>query len=425
MFHALSSGPVPSGVAVIRISGPGTLALIAQLTGAPLPPPRTAMLRSISADGRLIDRPLILIFPAPHSFTGDDVAEIHAHGSPAVVAAILALLAQHGSTPAEPGQFSRRAFENGRMDLTQAEALADLIAAETDAQRDQALANAGGRLRQLADDWRHRLIALMANIEAHLDFADEGDVADSAAHNLAPATSGIAALAHDIQTALATAPMAERIRQGLSIAIIGPPNAGKSSLMNALARRDVAIVTPIAGTTRDLIEVQLNLAGRPITLIDTAGLRDTQDPVEAEGIARARARAASADLVLNMGDTPVANSLRLVNRIDESGLPAGFHNGCAHISATSGAGLAELEQWLADWASDRIPAGEPPVVTSARQAHLLGETLGFLRAAIAESDPVLQAESLRSAADSLGRLTGRIDPEQVLGAIFSRFCIGK
>lgn len=429
MFHALSSGPPPSGVAIIRISGAGTPDLIRRLTnGARLPPPRAAMLRSIHAaqTGQLLDRSLLILFPGPNSFTGEDSAEIHCHGSPAIVSAILATLSQLGSRPAEAGEFTRRAFENGRIDLTQAEALADLIAAETDAQRDQALANAGGRLRALADGWRQRLIECMADIEAHLDFADEADVTSSAAGNLAPASRAIDQLHAEIAAALASAPVAERIRLGLAIAIIGPPNAGKSSLLNALARRDAAIVTPIPGTTRDLVEVHLNLAGRPAILIDTAGLRDTTDPVEAEGIARARTRAATADLVLNLG-APVdkANWLNIKNKIDQSADQPGIRNGTAHIAATTGAGLAELEQWLADWAEQRIPSGEPPAVTTARQAHLLEETRAFLAEAMLEPDPVLRADSLRAAAAALGRLTGHIDPEQVLGEIFGRFCIGK
>ncbi|MFN3371147.1 MAG: tRNA modification GTPase, partial [Sphingomonadaceae bacterium] len=280
----------------------------------------------------------------------------------------------------------------------------------------QAIAQAGGRLRDKAEAWREALIALMAEVEADLDFADEGDVAST----LAAVTPALRALAADIRTALATAHVGERIRQGLTIAIVGPPNAGKSSLLNALARREVAIVTPRAGTTRDVIEVHLDLGGRPATLLDTAGLRDTDDPVEAEGIARARARAAAADLVLDLGPGGT-----VVNRIDETGEAPGWHDGKIHVSAKTGAGLAELEAWLAAWAAEAIPAGEPPSVTSARQAALLQETLGALEAAQAEADPVLVAESLRAAAHSLGQLTGRIDPESVLGAIFGRFCIGK
>jgi tRNA modification GTPase len=424
MIFALSSGPPPSGVAIIRLSGHGVFDAVRLLTGTRrLPTPRTAMLRSIvhPRTQQLIDKALVLIFPGPESFTGEDMAELHCHGSPAVIAAVQQACLAAGLRPAEPGEFTARAFRHGKLDLTQAEALADLIAAETEAQREQALANAGGRLRDQADQWRETLIGLMADIEADLDFADEADVATSRAR---PA---IAALATAVRAALQAAPIGERVRHGLAIAIAGPPNAGKSSLLNALARREVAIVTPTPGTTRDIIEVHLDLAGRPATLLDTAGLRETGDPVEAEGIARARARAGAADLVLNLGPDPIAakQSLRIVNRIDETGEAPGLHHGALYLSARTGAGIPELEQWLADWAAQAIPTGEPPLVTTARQAHLLRETLHELESAAPHTDPLLAAEHLRAAAHALGRLTGRIDPEAVLGAIFSRFCIGK
>ncbi|MBS3960339.1 MAG: tRNA uridine-5-carboxymethylaminomethyl(34) synthesis GTPase MnmE [Sandarakinorhabdus sp.] len=424
---ALSSGALPAGVAVVRLSGPDSLDIVRRLSGgACLPPPRTAMLRSIIAEGsdQLIDKALVITFPAPNSFTGENVAEIHCHGGIAVVAALQQALMRAGARPAEPGEFTRRAFESGRIDLTQAEALGDLIEAETDAQREQALSQAGGRLRDLADEWRERLVELMAGMEADLDFADEGDVVTEAeaTPGKGPPGAGIGVLAEAVRTALATAPVAERIRQGLTIAIVGPPNVGKSSLLNALARRDVAIVTPHAGTTRDVLEVHLNLGGRSAVLLDTAGIRETDDPVEAEGISRARARAATADLVLDLGDGENAN---IVNRIDEIGVTPGWRGGRLYLSARTGEGLAELEAWLSAWAAGQIPSGEPPVVTTARQSHLLQETLACLVEAERECDPVLVAESLRSAAHALGRLTGRIDPETVLGAIFSRFCIGK
>ncbi len=420
-IHALSTGTLPSGVAVVRLSGEGAFAIAERLTGgvAKLPPPRTAMLRSIYAPGsnQLIDKALLITFPGPNSFTGEDVCEFHCHGSPAVISSLLRSLATHGSRPAEPGEFTRRAFLHGRMDLTQAEALSDLIVAETDAQRDLALANSGGRLREQAQGWREQLIDILADIEADLDFADEGDVSDVADR---PAGRQLAVLIASLESALSTAVIAERIRHGLTIAIVGPPNAGKSSLMNALARRDVAIVTPHAGTTRDVLEVHLNLAGRPAILLDTAGLRETCDPIEAEGIARARARAQSADLLLDLGEK---GNIR--NKIDENDLLPGQHDGRFHVSALTGAGLQELEAWLAAWAAEQIPAGEPPLVSTERQRQLVAETLSFAAEAATQADPVLAAESLRSAANALGRLTGQIDPETVLGAIFGRFCIGK
>jgi tRNA modification GTPase len=431
-IFALASGPPPSGIAVIRLSGPASFDIVRKLAGTRrLAADRTAILRTLYRphDHQPIDRALILIFAGPASFTGEDVAELHCHGSPAVVAAASQALASLGARPAEPGEFTARAFTNGRIDLTQAEALADLVAAETDAQRDQALANAGGRLRTLADQWRTRLLTEMAELEAQLDFADESDVpnlppeggatrGEAAAEGLSP--SPIQTLSTEIRTALRTAPLAERIRQGLTIAIVGPPNAGKSSLLNALARRDAAIVTPHAGTTRDILEVHLDLAGRPATLLDTAGLRETSDPIEAEGIARARARAAHADLVLDL--SPTGN---IQNRIDETGDPPGWHQGKLHLSAKTGAGLPDLEAFLIRWAAEQIPSGEPPTITTTRQRHLLEATAAALDEATTAQEPVLAAESLRQAAHTLGRLTGLIDPEEVLGAIFSRFCIGK
>jgi tRNA modification GTPase len=422
-IYALSSGPLPSGVAVIRVSGPDSFAIAGRLLGpAGLPPARQAQLRALKhpGTGQLLDKALVIAFPGPNSFTGEDSVELHCHGSVAVVAAVQQALGDAGAQPAEAGAFTRRAFQQGRLDLTQAEALSDLIAAETEAQRELALSGAAGALRDRATAWREQLIGLMAWLEAHLDFADEGDISDMGEGAAAPARAGIAALAAEIEAALAKAPIAERIRHGLTIAIVGPPNAGKSSLLNALARRDVAIVTPHAGTTRDILEVHLNLAGRPAVLLDTAGLRDTTDPIEAEGIARARARTATADLILNLG--PGGN---IRNKIDESGQAPGWQGETLHLSAATGAGLPELEAWLEAWASTEIPKGEPPLVTTARQQALLAETLQRLHEANAETDPVLTAESLRSAAHSLGRVTGQIDPEAVLGAIFSRFCIGK
>lgn len=419
-IYALSSGLPPCGVAVIRLSGKGALELAGRLmAGQQMPRPRMASLRKLlrPADGKLLDEALVLIFPAPASFTGEDVVELHCHGSIAVIAAVQRALADLGARPAEPGEFTRRAFETGRLDLTQAEALADLIAAETESQRDQALAQAGGRLRGVAEQWRQQLIERIADLEADLDFSDEADVAGHADDR---SRKLIMELADAMCDALSTAPLAERIRHGLTIAVVGPPNAGKSSIVNALIGREAAIVTPVAGTTRDVIEVHLDLAGRAAVLLDTAGLRETDDPVEAEGIRRALARAAQADLVLDLG--PDGN---IVNRIDECGLAPGVRDGRIFLSARTGEGLEDLRGWLADWAMRQIPAGEQPLVTTDRQRLLLQETLERTRDAAAEVDPVLSAEALRGAAVALGRLTGQIDPEAILGAIFTRFCIGK
>lgn len=417
-IHALSSGPVPAGVAVIRLSGDGAFAIIQNLIAyQSLPADRTAMLRSIYAakSTEVIDRALVLLFSGPHSFTGEDVAEIHCHGGPAVVSAILQALSALGSRPAEAGEFTRRAFLNGRMDLVEAEALGDLIAAETELQRRFAIAPDRGRLRDQTSHWRARIVEILAQLEAELDFADEGDVTAAIA-----AEATIAAIAAELRAAAAGAGVAERIRGGLSIAIVGPPNAGKSSLLNALARRDVAIVTPHAGTTRDIVEVHLDLGGRAATIADTAGLRETDDPVEAEGIARARARAAAADLRLDLGKNG-----NIVNKIDESGVAPGFRDGRFFLSARTGAGLASLEKFLVQWARDSLPATELPLVATARQLAVMTAAIEALEEAGRQADCVLRAESLRRAVLAFDRLTGRINAEEVLDQIFSRFCIGK
>lgn len=418
-IYALSSGSTPSGVAVIRLSGANSLEIARLLCGGKLPKPREARVRTLKrpADGAPLDSALVIPFPGPASFTGEDSVEFHCHGSSAVVSAVLDALKILGARPAEAGEFTRRAFESGRLDLTQAEALSDLIVAETEAQRELALAGAGGRLREKADSWRDRLMMIMAEIEADLDFSDEGDVAADLALQV---KANLSALIAEMEAALSGVGIAERIRHGLTIAVIGPPNAGKSSLVNALARRDVAIVTPHAGTTRDVLEVHLNLGGMAAVLLDTAGLRETHDPIEAEGIRRALERAGRADLVLDLG--PDGN---LVNKIDETDAKPGWRESRLYLSAKSGAGLDLLEAWLIDWASQQAPSGEPPLITTARQQALLEDGVQALKEGEKQSDPVLLAESMRVAAHSLGRITGRIDAESILGTIFGRFCIGK
>ncbi|MFC3714419.1 tRNA uridine-5-carboxymethylaminomethyl(34) synthesis GTPase MnmE [Sphingoaurantiacus capsulatus] len=422
-IYALSSGRPPAGVAIVRMSGPRALDALALLAGRQ-PEPRMATLTPLRdpADGSLIDQALVLSFPAPASFTGEDVAELHVHGGVAVVEALLAALGRiEDFRLAEPGEFSRRAFDNGKLDLTQAEGLSDLIAAQTDAQRRLALAQAGGRLRDKAEGWRSAIIALLASVEADIDFSDEGDVSSS---DPAPA---IERLRDDIGRLLDDGRIGERLRDGLAIAVVGAPNVGKSSLINALARRDVAIVTDIAGTTRDVIEVPLNLGGVPATLIDTAGLRETDDIIEREGIRRARARADAADLVLHVVDRPEMAPLGqvVVNKIDASGQAPGQRGGDLYVSAKSGAGVDTLEKWLVDWAISAVRTDEPPLITRERQRLALGQAVERLDDALAEPDLVLRAESLRLAARSLGRVTGRVDVEDILGEIFGRFCIGK
>lgn len=373
-----------------------------------------------------IDQALVLRFDAPASFTGEDVVELHVHGGRAVVAALFAVLGRiEGLRLAEPGEFTRRAFDNGRLDLSQAEGLADLIAAETDMQRVQALAQAGGRLRGQVEQWRARLVAILADIEALIDFAEEeAEVAAGVTATLDP----IDALRADICAALATAALGERLRDGFTIVISGAPNVGKSSLLNALAGRDVAIVTPVAGTTRDIIELPLDLGGIAAVLVDTAGLRDTDDVVEAEGIRRARARAAEADLVLNLvlpGMEAASTGLAIVNKSDLADGFIGWRDGVLHMSAATGAGIDQLLVYLRAWAAAQVPAHEPVLVSRARHRDALQLCHDELLHAAGEPDLVLRAESLRLAARALGRITGRVDVEELLDSIFSRFCIGK
>jgi tRNA modification GTPase len=383
--------------------------------------------------GTLLDRGLVLWFPAPSSFTGEDMAELHVHGGRAVVAGVLdAVLSIDGVRLAEPGEFALRAFENGKLDLTEVEGLADLINAETDAQARQALAQAGGSLRTLYEDWRHRLLRAQALTEAGLDFADEADVTAKVATN---ADAVVAELIGQIAPHLADR-RGERLRDGLHVVIAGAPNAGKSSLLNALARRDVAIVSEEAGTTRDIIEVHLDLDGLPVILTDTAGLRRAGGKLEVEGIRRALARAEAADLILWLIDTtkPVsappdaltrgqAPILPVRNKIDLA--PVSAAEGVS-LSAKTGEGIDTLVAELKARAHESLAAGsESPVVTRARHRAELEAALVALERFRTAGAPELKAEELRIAARHLGRLTGRVDVDEVLGAIFSEFCIGK
>ncbi len=295
-IFALSTGRPPAAIAVVRISGPAARTALEKLVGK-IPAPRVATFATLrSAAGSVIDDAVVLYFPQPHSATGEDVAELQLHGSRAVLAALFDELGRiDGMRPAEAGEFTRRAFENGKLDLTEAEGLDDLIHADTEAQRRQALRQFKGLLGQRAEDWRRQIIEASALVEAGIDFSDEGDVPDEL---IAPAREKIARLAGEIDDTLVASARSERLREGLVVAIAGPPNAGKSTLLNRLARREAAIVSPYAGTTRDVIEVHLDLDGYPVVLLDTAGIRDTSDPVEEEGVRRARERAADADLVL-------------------------------------------------------------------------------------------------------------------------------
>ena len=431
---ALASGAVPAAIAVIRISGPETRRVLEAFCGG-VPDPRHASLRDIGPP-RLpaIDRGLAIWFPGPASFTGEDMAELHTHGSRAVVSAVIeAVLSLPGTRLAEPGEFARRAFENGKLDLTQVEGLADLISAETEAQRRQALAQAEGSLRTLYEGWRIELLRAQALVEAGLDFADEGDVAADIA---VKADAIVAPLLVSISHHLADR-RGERLRDGVHIVIAGPPNVGKSSLLNALAKRDVAIVSEEAGTTRDVLEVHLDLGGLPVTLTDTAGLREAESKVEAEGVRRALARTEQANVVLWLVDAtapiwelPAALEIRtaicVLNKID---LERGFtpHRDCLQISARTGQGLDRLVEALEEQAAHVAETGlASPLMTRARhRAELEGARVALQRFGQPTLSPELKAEELRIAARHLGRLTGRIDVEEVLGAIFGEFCIGK
>ncbi len=447
-IFALSSGRPPAAIAVVRLSGPQAGGALETLVGH-VPEPRKAALVRVrdSRSGETIDEALALWFPAPHSETGEDVAELQLHGGHAVIAAVLDALGRiEGCRMAEPGEFTRRAFENGRLDLTEVEGLADLIAAETPAQRKQAFRQLKGLIGDRAEAWRRRLIEARALVEARIDFSDEADVPEDL---VGPAIHAAQQLRSEIAGALAGGGRGERMRDGLVVAIAGPPNAGKSTLLNRLARRDVAIVSPYAGTTRDIIEVHLDLEGYPVTLLDTAGIRNSAEPVEQEGVRRARERAADADLVLWVIDgsaadrsvVPEKNLDRskvwlVINKVDlakgqgsEATRRDEYEFTCS-ISATTGAGVDGLVGRLASFAKEYFATVETGIVTRARHRRLFEETVAALDRALAEAakpgeHEELIAEELRSAATALGRLTGRVDVEDILDVIFRDFCIGK
>jgi tRNA modification GTPase len=431
-IFAAASGFGRAAVAVVRISGPETRAILDSLAGG-VPPPRRLSLRTLrDSRGEALDEALVAWMPAPHSFTGEDQAELHIHGGLAVRQAVLGALSRiEGCRLAEAGEFTRRAFLNGRMDLSRVEGLADLIQAETEAQRRQALRQLEGSLGGLVERWREDLIQALALLEAALDFSDEGDVAGPLE---AEATMIATATAAQIDAAIADAGRGERLRDGFTVVLAGPPNAGKSTLLNALARRDVAIVSDVPGTTRDAIEVRCDLGGLPVTLVDTAGLREAAEAVERDGIARTRAHAAAADLVMWLvaPDGPAHNSamphdvavgLRLGTKAD---LGRAYPDDVdMAVSARTGEGIPDLLAELRARAETALGHGDA-VVTRERHRRALeraGEALGRVRPGRLETE--LVAEDVRLALRALGEITGRVDVEDVLDRLFATFCIGK
>ncbi len=430
-IFALASGAGRAAVAVIRVSGPGARLTLQRFSGLD-PKPRFAHYARFRdpESGETLDRGLALFFERPASATGEDCAELHLHGGPAVVGGILAALAREsGLRAAEPGEFARRAFLNRKLDLSQIEALADLIDARTVFQRRQALRLAGGELRREIEAWRAAIVEAMALVESNLDFADEDEVSAVSSEDLA---RRLAPTLASIDKALALAPASERLSEGFLVLILGPPNAGKSTLLNALARREAAIVSEEPGTTRDLIEVDLDLGGLPITLVDTAGLRESENAVERIGVARARARAGEADLILWLSEggaepapdfgPAAAEVLRVATKADA----IAPEPGASAISAREGRGVDALCDEIAKRAGAALGDGGSALISHARQRAELETARARLRTAMErEKAPELVAEDLRLAARALQRIAGSVDAEEVLDLIFSRFCIGK
>lgn len=438
-IFALASGGGRAGIAVIRVSGPEAGLAAMRLTGRRnLPARRLVRCRLEGAAGDALDDALVVRFPAPASFTGEDVIELHVHGGRAVVADTLQTLATcPGLRPADPGEFTRRAFDNGKLDLTAAEGLADLVEAETSAQRRQALRQMQGALAVLYDGWRHRLLAALAHLEAHIDFADE-DLPDGIEARVA---AEVSALAREIEHHLGDRHRGERIRDGVRVAILGPVNAGKSTLLNRLARREAAIVSNEPGTTRDVIDVHLDVGGYAVVMSDTAGLRNAAGAVEAEGVRRSRSAAETADLRLVVFDGAAwpeidsetsrlldRDAIAIVNKSDlgRVPLPADVKgHPLLPVSATTGEGLDDLTGRLEQEVARRFDGGGAPQLTRIRHRQALEACLESLRGSAHARSIELAAEDVRLAARALGRLTGRVDVDEVLDVIFKDFCIGK
>ena len=421
-IFAVASGAGRAAITLMRMSGAGTSDVLSRLCH-PVPAARRASVRLLrDRVGEILDQAVVVWLPGPGSYTGEDSAELHLHGGRAVTEAVSEALVDLGARPAEPGEFTRRAFLNGRMDLVEAEAVGDLVAAETDAQRRQALRQLGGELGAAYRGWTDRLLELLARQEALIDFPDQ-DIPEEVDAAILKETGRMQS---EVAAHLDDGRRGELLREGLVFAITGPPNVGKSSLMNALAGREVAIVSARPGTTRDVLEARIVLGGVPVTLVDTAGLRDTGDEIEAEGVRRALARASEADLVVQVIDPwtdPAASHGRLVaNKID---LDRAIPSGAMGVSALTGAGLGELRAYLSGEARRLTETSGPPPLTRARHRAALQEVAARLKAAGQADLAELRAEDLRLAVRALGRITGAVGVEDVLGAIFAQFCIGK
>lgn len=442
-IFALSTAPGVGALAIVRLSGPQSLTALQQLSGKPDFTPRHATLADLYDDQQKLDDAIAIFYPAPNSFTGEDCVEITLHGGRATTQGVLNALGKiENLRLAEPGEFTRRAFENGKMDLTQAEAIADLIHAETAMQRAQALTQLSGQLRDVYSAWADRLASMLSHAEADIDFPDE-DLPDGLGQTLRPK---LQTLIKEMQSHLADNRRGERLRDGITIAILGAPNAGKSTLLNTLAKRDAAIVTATPGTTRDVLEVHLDVAGYPVTLLDTAGLRETEDAIEAEGIRRARARAKDADLKLCLFAADELPDVETQGMVDENAivvvtkadkqqeakekkqdenflhLASSLFPLSAHTGEGMDALLGEIQlrlEWIFSAPRDT------PTLTRARHREALGASFAALERAAHSTHPELLAEDLRLALRALGRITGRVDVEDLLGRIFSEFCIGK
>ncbi len=444
-IFALSSGAGRAGIAVYRLSGPLAREIVRTLCNG-LPEARKASLRGLRdpASGDLIDRGLVIWTPGPDSFTGEDVAEFHTHGGLAVGVRLADVLSRFPDCrPAEAGEFARRAFENGKLDLAEIEGIADLVDAETEFQRRQAVRQMGGVQSKLYESWRARLLQALALVEAGIDFPEEDDLAS---HDFTgPVRDDISALVAEITTHLDDRHRGERLRDGVQVVIAGPPNAGKSTLLNALARRDAAIVSTIAGTTRDIIQVDLDLGGYPVTLVDTAGLRESPDEIEREGVRRAVSAIAQADIVLYLtearsqaADLPgevmsVPACLSIRSKYDEAsetpprGIAGQAGTESLDLSVHRDWNIDALETWLRDCAANLCGTGDGARITRARHRQALHATCESLRMFLDNGDQPaeISAENLRQAAFHLGRITGRVDVEDLLDIVFSQLCIGK